>query len=266
MHNRKQNVLLRKIPKYLLPIFCLVLLVGVGVFAYLQKDQWQGDLNITEHVLSYPTPAIRETNTQGNPTGTYITQTWPIELTTEQAASITVVVNKKHKLPNDYVPAGLTPIDGGYLKLAAAEAMQTLINDAANNGFNLYLASDYRSYAVQSTLYNNYVAVDGQAQADTYSARPGFSEHQTGLTADIADRNSGCIIMTCFGTTKAGQWIASNAANYGFIIRYPEGKESITGYQYEPWHLRYVGISAAKGIVKSGLTMDEYFGMTAGGY
>ncbi len=234
----------------------------------MERDLWRGDLVFTEYVLSYPTPAIRETSTSNSisPTGTFITQTWPIELTADQASSITVVVNKKHKLPSDYVPAGLTPIDGGYLRLAAAEAMQSLMNDGANNGFNFFLASDYRSYSTQEALYNGYVASDGQAQADTYSARPGFSEHQTGLTADVGDRNSGCIIMTCFGTTRAGQWIAANAANYGFIVRYPEGKDAITGYQYEPWHLRFVGISAAQGIVKSGLTMDEYFGMTAGGY
>lgn len=260
-HPKRHKVL----PKLFLPIFSFLLIAGGITLVYLQKDRWTGDLTITEHVLSYPTPVVRETDNV-NKTGAFVTKTWPIEWTANQAASVTVVVNKKHKLPADYVPAGLTAIDNGSLRLAAAQAYKAFVKDAALKGFSIYNASAYRSYATQASLYNNYVAVDGVALADTYSARPGHSEHQTGLTVDVGEKSSGCLFLTCFGYTRVGKWIAANAADYGFIVRYPEGKESVTGYQYEPWHLRYVGVSAAKSIVKSGLTMDEYFGMTAGDY
>ena len=111
------------------------------------------------------------------------------------------------------------------------------------------------------------MARDGQALADTYSARPGHSEHQTGLAVDVgAISNPSCDLETCFGETIEGKWVAANAQNYGFIIRYPNGKDAITGYQYEPWHLRYVGIDAAVAIYNSGLTMDQYYGIEGGGY
>jgi D-alanyl-D-alanine carboxypeptidase len=258
------------------PLFFLVIIITIaaGIFAYMYHDLWYGDLAVTEATINYPavTPTATITPTpsvvpeQASVIEEVTVPTWPVELTPEQTSSVTVVVNKKHKLPNDYVPAGLTPIDGGYLKLAAADAMQILISDGALNGFSFTLVSDYRSYSDQEAVYYGYVNRDGQALADTYSARPGFSEHQTGLAADVAEINTGCALMTCFGTTPAGQWIASNSYKYGFIIRYPEGKDATTGYQYEPWHLRYIGISAALGVYNSGLTMDEYFGITAGDY
>jgi D-alanyl-D-alanine carboxypeptidase len=242
-------------------LICLLLitLVGLGVSAYLFKDTWYGDTAVVSSPVYQPSP----TPTLAPQS---ITQTWPVQLTYYQADSYTVVVNKKHKLPNDYAPSDLTSIDGGYLRTAAAHSMQELIDAADSSGFYLRLVSDYRSYADQESIYSGYVAVDGQEQADTYSARPGFSEHQTGLAADVGTANGTCSLMTCFGNTPAGQWLAANGANYGFIVRYPEGKEAVTGYQYEPWHLRYLGISAALGVYNSGLTMDEYFGITAGGY
>lgn len=251
--------------KPLLLYLALLVVITAGVFAFIYRSLWYGDLSVTESATNYQASATPTVTPTIVPEQT-VAQTWPIELTLDQASSVRAVVNKKHKLPNDYVPAGLTGIDGGYLKLAAAQAMQSLISDAALNGYDIYTASDYRSFSEQEALYNRYVQSDGQAAADTFSARPGFSEHQTGLVADVAERNTGCVIMTCFGNTPVGQWIANNSYKYGFIVRYPEGKDSITGYQYEPWHLRYIGIPAALGVYKSGLTMDEYFGITAGDY
>lgn len=154
-----------------------------------------------------------------------------------------LVVNKQHGLPKDY----------GYGNDASAyAALQQLQQAASENGFSIPLLSGYRSYDYQSGLYNQYVARDGVEAANRYSARPGYSEHQTGLAFDIGS------IDNYYGNTPAGQWLAQNAHNYGFIIRYPQGKENITGYMYEPWHVRYLEIEVAQQVYASGLTLEEY--------
>lgn len=221
--------------------------------------------NPTDQTTDVPTPVPTPTPT---PTpAPPATATWPVQLTMAEAASITVDVNKKHKLPDTYVPAGLTSYGGVQLRSEAATAMSNLVNAASISGLNIKMVSGYRSFASQTSVYNNYVAKDGQAAADTYSARPGYSEHQTGLAGDVGDVNNvGCDLEICFGNTEAGKWIAANAQNFGFIIRYPQGKEADTGYQYEPWHLRYLGVSTAQAIYASGKTMDQYYGIAAGGY
>ena len=190
---------------------------------------------------------------------------YPVTLTIEQASSITVVVNKKHQLPEDYAPT-LVPVAGGKMRQEAATELQRLLDDAANEGVSLKIISSYRSYSTQVSTYNGWVAQYGQAEADTFSARPGYSEHQTGLAVDLGNSDGSCALETCFGITIGGQWIATNAVNYGFIIRYPEGKDALTGYKYEPWHLRFVGLDLAKSIVKSGKTLDQYYNVEAGGY
>lgn len=121
----------------------------------------------------------------------------------------------------------------------------------------MWVCSGFRSYTVQKNLYNSYVRRDGAENADRYSARPGHSEHQTGLAFDInyADDR--------FKGTPEASWLAENAYKYGFILRYPEGKEPITGYMFEPWHYRYVGVENAAKIYASGLTLEEYFGITS---
>jgi len=191
-------------------------------------------------------------------------ETYPVTYSDNQATSITLVVNKKHKLPQSYAPSTVN-IYGGSLRSEASTALTSLFKAANSKGYTTKLVSGYRSYDRQEQVYNDYVAKDGQAQADTYSARPGFSEHQTGLAADVDD-GSGCSLQICFAETALGKWLVSNASSYGFIIRYEKGKESITGYQYEPWHLRYVGTDVAKKIVASGKTMDEYYGVVGGDY
>ena len=148
-----------------------------------------------------------------------------------------------------------------YIRADVAPAVQQMFSDASNAGHALLFASGYRSETLQTQLYNNYVQADGQEAADRYSARPGTSEHQTGLTFDVCLQNSLCNLEESFGHTPAGIWIAQNAHNYGFIIRYPSGKETITGYMYEPWHLRYVGVDLATKLANSGLTMEEYFNL-----
>lgn len=160
-----------------------------------------------------------------------------------------LVANKTYSIPNSYNPGGLTKeCSSAFNKMKAA---------AQKDGVNLFIVSGFRSYETQRNLYNRYVAKDGKALADTYSARPGTSEHQTGLAMDL---NS---LQGSFGETKEGRWLASNCHKYGFIIRYPKGKQSITGYIYEPWHVRYLGTDTATKIYKSGLCLEEYYGITS---
>lgn len=137
-----------------------------------------------------------------------------------------MLVNKKYSIPQSYAPG---------LQNIAYSAFLDLKRDAAIAGFNIDLLSGFRSYETQNRLYNNYVATYGQAEADTFSARPGTSEHQTGLAMDVG------WIDDSYGDTPSGKWLAANCYKYGFIIRYPKNKESITGYKYEPWHIRYLG-------------------------
>ncbi|MDY5860068.1 MAG: M15 family metallopeptidase, partial [Eubacteriales bacterium] len=136
-------------------------------------------------------------------------------------------------------------------------AFKEMQSAAAKDGITLTIVSGFRSYTRQQTLYNNYVARDGKEAADRYSARPGYSEHQSGLAMDL---NS---VDDSFAYTKEAKWIAENCARFGFIVRYPEGKEAITGYIYEPWHVRYLGVDLAESITASGLTFEEYFGITS---
>jgi zinc D-Ala-D-Ala carboxypeptidase len=177
-----------------------------------------------------------------------------------EPTSLWIVVNKKRPLPSTYVPNDLTSVLGGQLRAEAANSLKTLVLAGKNNGHNLSIISSYRSYNTQTSTYNGYVVADGVAKADTYSARPGHSEHQSGLAVDLG--NGVCNLEICFADTSAGKWLATNAPDFGFVVRYPSGKESITGYQYEPWHLRYVGIELAKELQKANQTMEEFFGLT----
>jgi D-alanyl-D-alanine carboxypeptidase len=160
-----------------------------------------------------------------------------------------MIANKTYSLPESYAP--------GDLLSEVKEAFSVMQKAAAKEGLNIYISSGYRSYNRQVTLYNNYVKSDGVALADTYSSRPGHSEHQTGLCFDLNT------IDDSFGNTAESAWLEKHAQEYGFIIRFPKGKESYTGYQYEPWHLRYVGVELAAKIYESGLSLEEYFGITS---
>ncbi|MES2971679.1 MAG: D-alanyl-D-alanine carboxypeptidase family protein [Patescibacteria group bacterium] len=182
-------------------------------------------------------------------------QQFPID----QASSLWMVVNKERTLPSEYVPADLTNVLGEQLRADAADALNKLLAGAKAQGITLKVISGYRSYNDQKNLHNGYVKADGQAKADTYSARAGHSEHQTGLAVDLGDINGNCDLQACFRNTKAGEWLAEYAHEHGFIIRYPESKEAITGYQYEPWHLRYVGIDLATELSEQNKTLEEFF-------
>ena len=175
-----------------------------------------------------------------------------------------LIVNKTYSLPSVFKPTN-TDIEisgeccNSCLDREVMSAFNEMKSDASNLNLNIYIASGYRSYSYQERLYNNYTMVSGVSGADTYSARPGHSEHQTGLCFDL---NS---VDDSFFYTDEGKWINDNSFVYGFIIRYPKGKESITGYQYEPWHLRYVGKDLAKELYNNGdwITLEEYFGISS---
>lgn len=173
-----------------------------------------------------------------------------------------LLVNKNHPLPADYAPdytngAGQSTSLQGEAE-AAAEAFLAAANAQGNS---MYVLSGYRSYNVQASLFANYAAIHGEEKANTFSARAGQSEHQTGLSFDVGDaQHSGYNLQTSIDQFPGVQWMMQHCAEYGFILRYPEGKEDITGYQYEPWHYRYVGVEAATAIMASGLTLEEYLG------
>ena len=154
-----------------------------------------------------------------------------------------LIVNKKYGLPKDYNPG---------VNKEALNALKKMQADASALGLDLKLVSGYRTYERQEKIYNKYVKKDGQKKADTYSSRPGHSEHQTGLTFDIGE------ISDNFSKTNSYKWLENNAHLYGFIIRYPKGKEDITGYKYEPWHVRYLGVDLATKVKESGLCLEEY--------
>jgi len=179
-----------------------------------------------------------------------------------------VVANKKYALPIGYRPPDLTvpkvrfsyagTLEQSYLRASAARGLEAMFNAADKDGIELFAVSGFRSGERQKTLYDGYVARDGQKAADTYSARPGHSEHQTGLAMDISARSVGNGLTQALGNTKEGKWIAANAPKYGFILRYGPGMQARTGYMYEPWHIRYVGVGPAQTITNNGQTLEEY--------
>ncbi len=178
---------------------------------------------------------------------------------------IDVLVNKKHCLqPVTFAPNDLVTSNGATLSAKAITAYNQLFAAAAAAGQGFSVTSSYRSYNDQVATYNYWVNTSGQAGADTYSARPGYSEHQTGLAFDVA---AGSCALDCFGSTSQYQWLQQNATDYGFIQRYYAGSESITGYKAEEWHYRYVGVAVAKDMKAKGVkTLEQYWGLTGGGY
>lgn len=171
-----------------------------------------------------------------------------------------VLVNKYYKLKEDYVPDNLVDIESMYgtgkLDKDVYEAYKLMYLAAIKDQKLLYIRSPYRSYSVQNSLYERYARSDGYSRADTYSARPGHSEHQTGLAFDVTSLTSD---LGGFENTPEFTWLKENSYKYGFILRYPEGKEDITGYIYEPWHYRYVGKDVALKIHDEDITFEEYY-------
>ncbi|MCC3282616.1 MULTISPECIES: M15 family metallopeptidase [Arthrobacter] len=178
--------------------------------------------------------------------------------------STSVIVNKHRPLADPaYVPQDLADIGGVQLRAEAAAAYLQMNADAAAAGVGLVAVSGFRTADAQTQLHSSYSNTYGQQAAESISARPGYSEHQTGLAVDIGNPDGACSLEPCFEATPAGAWAAANAHRYGFIIRYPAGAEATTGFGYEPWHLRYVGPELAATLTGSAQTLEQYAGLPA---
>ena len=184
-----------------------------------------------------------------------------INLTNDEANNLDVIVNKYYKLNSDYEPSDLTKINNKYssgnnqrLRAEAAAKFEEMASAIASEGLKIYAGSTYRSYNYQLGLYNRYVAQDGLANAETYSARAGYSEHQLGLAVDILNGKWSYLNET----DKEYNWLINNSYKYGYILRYPRNKEYVTGYVFEDWHFRYLGVELATKVYESNLTYDEY--------
>ncbi|WP_019005511.1 M15 family metallopeptidase [Cohnella laeviribosi] len=190
------------------------------------------------------------------------------------ASSLLVLVNKQRNLPADYSPVDLVVPDVEFsfsgdspkkkLRKPAAEALEALFAAAEKDGIELKAVSGYRSYETQRSIFNRNAEQKGIETANRTSARPGQSEHQTGLAMDVSSKSAGYALEESFGDTKEGKWLKAHAAEYGFIIRYLKGKEDITGYSYEPWHIRYVGKEIAQAVMEQGITLEEFMEQYSG--
>lgn len=188
----------------------------------------------------------------------------------ENKDNLVVLCNRNIKLGEEYNPIDLvvpnTPLvyprtfEQSQLRKEAAQALEEMFKEAKKQGLeDLFLVSGYRSYKYQYQIYNNSLKNRGEAHTKKYMAEPGYSEHQTGLTADISTRSAGFTLEESFENTKEGQWLAENAHKFGFILRYPKDKVDVTGYTYEPWHFRYVGKTVSQYMKKYNLVLEELY-------
>ena len=186
------------------------------------------------------------------------------------ANSLIVIVNKVRSLPASWKPDDLVKLqvpyngraEARYLRKEASDALTKMFEAAKSEGFELWAVSGFRSYSLQNTVFNKYANMYGVLSAQNVSARPGQSEHQTGLAIDISTRAMNYNLYESFGKSREGKWLAENAARFGFVLRYPKGSEDITGYKYEPWHFRYVGKDIAADVTEKGITLEEYFDLS----
>ncbi len=235
-----------RIVRYVLIFLCVLLAVGVWFRIKPASPDAKPEEEESAEPSAEPTPL-------------------PNELT--DPASVTVLVNKTHALPADYVPASLvTPYvlsisDVIQVNELAADQLKAMVNAANESGVTLYLTSGYISYETQDDYFNDRASMVGEAEANKVIAKAGFSEHQTGLAFDFSDNASGTATTVAFAETDAGRWLIEHAWEYGFVMRYPEGKEAVTGYSYQPWHYRYLGTDVAKAMhdIAPDLTMEEYY-------
>lgn len=241
--------------------------IGVGVAAAASWPR-QGEpvavvtVKVTHTSVVDPDPVVTPTPSPTEPAFDMAAQS------VDDAGSLWVVVNKRRPIdPLSYAPRDLVrltvPGSGAMMRRAAAEALDRMSDAASKAGARFLVSTAYRSHSIQDGLYRTYVAQNGRAYADRVSARAGFSEHQTGLAVDVYDP-AGCRLTACYANTKSGKWVAEHAPEFGFLVRYPDGEEEVTGYRYEPWHLRYVGTElAAEMRARGAATLEEFFGLPA---
>lgn len=230
----------------------LIFIIGIGIVKIFEIELVS---NPIQRFLKGPDAEVRDT--------------MAINLI-QDPTNLLVLVNKQNSLEDDFKPSDLivpnVPFSSGateeerHLHKEAAQALEKLFQGASDSGYRLIATSGYRSYETQKNLYEDFVKQLGLEAAEYRAAQPGNSEHQTGLAMDITSSGFNYEQYNDFGETPGGKWVANHAYQFGFIIRYPEGKEHITGYQYEPWHLRYVGVEQATYIFNHNLTFEEYRG------
>lgn len=239
-------------------IIASVIIVGVSLLAYLLRDDKKNLASID---------AAGSANVQKEDNLKKAEDKPSIDI--KSATSQYVLVNKTYAIePVDYKPGDLVipdvqtsssdSTDEQSVRKIVKPNIEKMLSDAKDAKLDLVMNSGFRSYKSQGVYFNNYVKQSGLEAAKKFSAEPGHSEHQTGLAFDLSYRDRHCYLDICFGQTDAGKWLAEHAHEYGFILRYLDGKTDVTGYQYEPWHFRYVGRDVAKEIFEQKLTYEEY--------
>lgn len=253
---------------------CVILFIGALSSRMGQyragTDGAESDTNKAEYEYYYTNSPVEDQSMEDFINSTAVPKEY-IEVDTDPD-SYGVLVNRTYLLSKDYIPADLMVPDipfsftgtyeKSYMRKQAAKSLERLFANAAKKGYQLKGVSAYRSYDRQKQIYNNNVRNRGTAKTDKVSAVPGSSEHQTGLSIDVSCNSVNCELEKSFGKTPEGKWLKSNCHKYGFIIRYPKNKSKITGYSYEPWHIRYVGKNLAKHLYENKLTLEEYYQIT----
>jgi zinc D-Ala-D-Ala carboxypeptidase len=264
-----------KLKNVLLIIGCLVLFTGCSKMdSYLKKVPFLSKEK-SEKVIQHENQTSKQKTLNNNSLSleaVYFNNIKKVNGTNviQNPSNIMALVNKNYALPNNYIPNDLVrpnvafsfsdqKLEKGLIRQVAATALEKMFADAKNSGIELYAVSGYRSFIRQKTLFDAEINKVGKEKAIQAVAYPGSSEHQTGLALDIASKSTNLDLTEGFAQTKEGKWLAENAHRFGFILRYPKGKEGITIYEYEPWHFRYVGVKAATIIYKHKWTLEEYF-------
>lgn len=261
--------------KFILSGVCIIITIGIAATRIgsfnVGQDVSVADIEKKPYEYHYSDSQSGEEIVKQENTSTPTVEKQYIEVDTDPE-SYTVLVNREHLLPEDYVPSDLVVpnisfsyrgiYEKSYMRKRAAAALEELFAAALKKNYRLYGVSAYRSYKRQDQIYRNNVRNKGEEQTNQVSAMPGSSEHQTGLAIDVSCDAVDCALEASFGRTPEGTWLKNNCHKYGFIIRYPHWRERVTGYTYEPWHIRYVGKNLAKYIYKKKLTLEEYYQQT----
>ena len=254
MKNSDRNVYIKL---YIAAGLCIAIAIGLSVLAF---DR------ISDHADPPKEPQFVAVETP-TPTPTFVPISTPTPTpspTPKQDSDLVKIVNKNEPLgeyyvPNDLVDVTVTSEGVQQLRKEAADALVPMFSDAAKDGVELVVISGYRSYAMEVEIQRSYIDLYGEVYADLIDCHPGMNEHQLGLAVDLGITDNTCRLDQCFADTSASTWLMGNAWKYGWILRYPEGKEDITGIMYSPWNYRYVGKEAAVQLHDSGLTMEEYY-------
>lgn len=248
----------------------LIIAIGIGVMLFVQYNPFSK--SAVPKVTTKPQIKVDEKSAVKPETSEKIEETTTpafdkTKYSTTDPSSLWVIANKQHQLsPANYVPGDLVTVSGAIISNQAVVDFKAMLAAAGAESVRLTAISSYRSYGTQNTLYNSYVANHGQAAADTFSARPGYSEHQTGLAIDFGNNaDPSCNFDDCYANMPDGKWLATHAHEYGFILRYTNENQQITGYKNEPWHYRYVGRELSAEMKKQSITtLEQFFGVNGG--